>query len=157
MVRLRFVRQGKKKRVHHGIVVANAKSPRDGRFIEKVGYTDPHTNDTNINIERAVYWLQQGAQPTTSVRLLLSKKGIMLGLHLMEGIRKGKRTKAGALQHYANWEKEVAKRKNPKVNFVGKVSMRDLLEALPDNTPSNLATATKPAPLSNKNQNAPQK
>lgn len=90
-VKLRLRRMGRKKHPVYSVVAADARSPRDGRFIEDLGRYEPieRPNSTRIDIdhERVLYWLKQGAQPTDTVRNLLSEEGVMLHLHL---IRKGR-------------------------------------------------------------------
>jgi len=78
-VRIRLRRMGKKKMPHYRVVVADIKSPRDGRFIESIGTYDPHKVPALINIEeeKALYWLSKGATPSDTVRSLLSKIGVM--------------------------------------------------------------------------------
>ncbi len=89
MVKLRLQRRGRKKLSIYKIVAADARAPRDGRFIEAIGEYNPVAQPAfiNINEERALYWLGVGAQPTDTVKSLLSQKGLMLRLHLT---RKGK-------------------------------------------------------------------
>jgi small subunit ribosomal protein S16 len=88
-VRLRLARFGRRKRPFYRIVAADARAPRDGRFIEIVGYYDPLTEPMTVKIdhEKALKWLKNGAQPTETVRSLLSREGILLKFHLF---RKGK-------------------------------------------------------------------
>ena len=78
MIKLRLKRMGAKKRPSYRIVVADSKSPRDGRFIESIGYYDPIAEPKTLKIdnERAKHWLSVGAQPTDTVRMLLKKQGI---------------------------------------------------------------------------------
>ena len=78
-VRIRLKRMGKKKMPFYRVVVADIKSPRDGRFIENIGTYDPHKDPVEINIEeeKALYWLSKGATPSDTVRSLLSKIGVM--------------------------------------------------------------------------------
>ncbi|HBY19019.1 MAG: 30S ribosomal protein S16, partial [Marinimicrobia bacterium 46_43] len=82
--RIRLTRMGRRNRPYFRIVVADSKSRRDGRFIEQVGFYDPlkHENRVNIKEDRIMYWLEQGAQPSDTVKNLLSKMGIMLKWHL---------------------------------------------------------------------------
>ena len=77
MVKIRLRRMGAKKAPYYRIVVADSRSPRDGRFIEEIGYYDPMTHPAEIKVdnERAKYWLGVGAQPTDTVRILLKKSG----------------------------------------------------------------------------------
>lgn len=78
MIKLRLKRMGAKKRPSYRIVVADSKSPRDGRFIESIGYYDPIAEPKTLKIddERAKHWLSVGAQPTDTVKMLLKKQGI---------------------------------------------------------------------------------
>ena len=79
MVKIRLRRMGAKKAPFYRIVVADSRYPRDGRFIEEIGYYNPMTAPAEINVngERAKYWLQVGAQPTDTVRVLLKKTGVI--------------------------------------------------------------------------------
>ncbi|MBQ8082316.1 MAG: 30S ribosomal protein S16 [Clostridia bacterium] len=79
MVKIRLKRMGMKKKPFYRVVVADERSPRDGRFIEEIGYYDPMKNPSVINIdkEKALDWMQKGAQPTDSVRSLLKRSGII--------------------------------------------------------------------------------
>ena len=90
-VKIRLARRGRKKLALYDVVVADARSPRDGRYIEKLGIfnsnTDPVTVD--INDDKALDWIMKGAQPTDSARTILSKRGIMLRKHLQIGVQKG--------------------------------------------------------------------
>jgi len=83
-VRLRLRRMGRKKKPFYRVVAADQRSPRDGRFIEKIGYYDPLTQPHEINLdeERIYYWLENGAQPSNTVRSLLRQKGILYKLEL---------------------------------------------------------------------------
>ena len=85
-VRLRLRRMGRKKRPFYRLVVADQRSPRDGRFIEKLGYYDPLTKPHTLNFDedRIIYWLNNGAQPSTTVNNLLRQKGILLRLDMQK-------------------------------------------------------------------------
>lgn len=100
-VRLRLRRDGRRHYPFYHLVAADSRAPRDGAFIEKLGYYNPNTNPPQIrlNTERVLYWLQQGAQPTETVRSILSHEGILLRLHLW---RKGKSPEEieAAYQHW---------------------------------------------------------
>ncbi len=80
-VKIRLKRMGSKKNPHYRVVVADSRSPRDGRFIEEIGYYHPLANPSvvKIDVEKAKKWLQNGAQPTDTVRQLLKKSGIIEG------------------------------------------------------------------------------
>lgn len=90
-VKLRLVRKGRKGKPFYYIVAADARAPRDGRFIERIGSYNPNTNPATIdlNLDKSVQWLQNGAQPTDTVRAILSYKGAMYKNHLMRGAAKG--------------------------------------------------------------------
>ncbi|MDR1583949.1 MAG: 30S ribosomal protein S16 [Prevotellaceae bacterium] len=110
-VKIRLARHGKKGYPFYHIVVANSRSPRDGRFIEKLGTYNPNTNPATIELksDRALYWLGVGALPTDTCRLILSYKGILLKKHLAEGVKKGALTQDDANAKFDAWyaEKEA--------------------------------------------------
>jgi small subunit ribosomal protein S16 len=110
-VKIRLARHGKKGYPYYHIVVANSRSPRDGRFIEKIGTYDPNTNPATIELksDRALYWLGVGALPTDTCRLILSYKGVLMKKHLLEGVKKGALTQEAADAKYDAWfaEKEA--------------------------------------------------
>ena len=89
--RIRLQRHGKKNQPFYHIVVADGRAPRDGRFIEKLGTYNPLTNPATIdlNFDRAVEWVKNGAQPSDTVRRILSYKGVLLRRHLQIGVEKG--------------------------------------------------------------------
>jgi len=106
-VKIRLARKGRKKQAFYHVVVADSRSPRDGRFIEKIGVynplTDPATID--INFEKALGWLQNGAQPTDTCRAILKYKGVMMKKHLLEGVKKGAFDEAEADRRFNEWLK----------------------------------------------------
>jgi small subunit ribosomal protein S16 len=95
MVKIRLRRMGAKKAPFYRIVVADARSPRDGRFIEEIGYYDPTKNPSVVKVERerAEYWMAHGAQPTDTVRSLLRREGILQAIHQQ---KQGPQDSAGA-------------------------------------------------------------
>jgi len=105
-------RHGRKARPFYHIVVADSRSKRDGRFIEKLGIYNPMTNPATIelNFDSAVEWLMKGAEPSDTARRLLSYKGALLKKHLLEGMRKGALTEEQVEAKFAAWvsEKEGA-------------------------------------------------
>lgn len=107
MVKIRLARRGRKKLATYDVVVADARSPRDGRFIEKIGTYSPLTNPATINIkdDRAFHWLMNGAQPSDTVKAMLSYRGIMLKKHLQIGVIKGAMTQDQADNKLADWVK----------------------------------------------------
>lgn len=90
-VKLRLLRKGRKRKPFYYIVAADARAPRDGRFIDRVGSYNPNTNPATIDLDldKSVTWLQNGAQPTDTVRAILSYKGAMYKNHLLKGAAKG--------------------------------------------------------------------
>ncbi len=106
--KIRLQRHGKKGQPFYHIVVADSRSPRDGKFIEKLGTYNPLTDPAQIkiNFDRALYWYSVGAQPTDTARSLLSKTGVMMKYHLMRGVQKGAMTEEQAEIKFQNWMKE---------------------------------------------------
>lgn len=103
-VKLRLRRMGKKKQPIYKIVAADSRSPRDGKFLEAVGLYNPLTNPHTVNIseDRVQYWLDKGAQPTLTVKSLLSKKGILL----KRDLKKRGFSEERAKTEIENWEKQ---------------------------------------------------
>jgi small subunit ribosomal protein S16 len=107
MVKIRLARRGRKKLAMFDVVVADARAPRDGRFIEKIGTYNPLTTPASIvlNDDRAFHWLMNGAQPSDTVKAMLSLRGIMLKKHLQIGVIKGAITQEQADGKLADWVK----------------------------------------------------
>lgn len=103
--RIRLQRHGKKDYAFFHIVVADSRAPRDGKFIEKLGYYNPNTNPATIeiNLDRALYWLNVGAQPTETARRILSYKGVLYKKHLLRGVQKGALTEEQAEKKFQEW------------------------------------------------------
>jgi small subunit ribosomal protein S16 len=112
-VKIRLARRGRKKMPIYDIVVADARSPRDGKFIEKLGQYNPHSTPAGIVLkaDRALYWLTVGAQPTDTTRKVLSVSGVMFKRHVQIGVEKGAITQEQADAKYDAWmaEKETAR------------------------------------------------
>ena len=106
--RIRLQRHGRKNYAFYSIVAADARAPRDGRFIEKIGTYNPNTDPATIdlNFERALHWVLVGAQPTDTVRNLLSKEGVYLKKHLLGGVKKGAFDEATAEAKFSAWKAE---------------------------------------------------
>ncbi len=104
-VKIRLARRGRKKLALYDIVVSDARSPRDGKFIEKIGVYNPNTNPATIelNEQKAFTWLMDGAQPTDTVHAMLSYKGILFKKHLQVGVNKGAITQEAADKKLADW------------------------------------------------------
>jgi ribosomal protein S16 len=111
-VKIRLQRFGRKGYAYYHIVVADSRAPRDGKFIERIGTYNPNTNPATIdfNFEKALDWLNKGAQPTDTCRAMLSYRGVMLKKHLLEGVKKGAFTLEVADQRFQEWitKKEAA-------------------------------------------------
>ena len=107
-VKIRLARKGRKKLAFYHIVVADSRSPRDGRYIEKIGSYNPVTNPATIELDfdKALGWLQNGALPTDTCRAILSYKGVMLKKHLLEGVKKGAFDEAEATKRFEEWVKQ---------------------------------------------------
>jgi small subunit ribosomal protein S16 len=108
MVKIRLARRGRKKLAMYDVVVADARAPRDGRFIEKIGTYNPLTVPATIelNDEQAFKWLMNGAQPSDTVKAMMSYRGIMLKKHLQIGVIKGALTQEQADTKLAAWLKD---------------------------------------------------
>lgn len=106
--KIRLQRHGKKGNPYYHIVVSDARAKRDGKFIEKVGSYNPNTNPATIdlNLDRSVYWVQCGAEPTDTCRAILSYKGVLYKSHLLNGVRKGALTEAQVEEKFAKWMSE---------------------------------------------------
>lgn len=109
--KIRLQRHGRKDYPFYHIVIADSRAPRDGKFIEKVGTFNPNTNPAtvNLNFDRALYWLQTGAQPTDTARNILSKEGVLLKKHLLGGVTKGAFTEAEAEKKFEAWKANLEK------------------------------------------------
>ncbi len=115
-VKIRLQRHGKKGKPFYWVVAADARSKRDGKFLEKIGTYNPNTNPATIdlNLESAVQWLHNGAQPTDTARAILSYKGALLKHHLDGGVRKGALTQEQADAKLAAWLDEKANKVDAK-------------------------------------------
>lgn len=120
-VKLRLQRRGKKDNAFFHIVVADGRAPRDGAFIEKIGSYNPCTNPATIDIdfEKAMSWLDKGAQPTDTCRAILSYKGIIYKRHLMGGVKKGAFTAEQAEAKFQKWVLEKDGKVNAKKDKIG--------------------------------------
>ena len=110
--RIRLQRHGRKRKPFYNIVIADQRAPRDGKFIEKLGTYNPNTNPAtiNINFDSTLDWLMKGAQPSNTVRAILSYKGILMKKHLLEGVRKGAFSEEEAEKRFSSWIEEKSKK-----------------------------------------------
>ena len=112
--KIRLQRHGRKRYAFYPIVIADSRAPRDGKFIERIGSYNPNTNPATIslNFERALYWVSVGAQPTDTVRRLLSNE--LLKKHLLGGVKKGAFTEEEANRRFEEWKKNKEAQLNAK-------------------------------------------
>lgn len=129
-VKIRLARRGRKKLARFDVVVTDSRSPRDGRFIEKIGTYNPLTNPATIelNEDKAFDWLMKGAQPSDVVRAMLSYRGIMMKRHLQIGVGKGAITQEQADQKLATWKTSKESKIQSKKDNLAK-SKQDLAKA----------------------------
>ena len=106
--KIRLQRQGRKFQAIYSIVVADSRAPRDGKFIESLGQYNPNTNPATIVLDfnKALEWLQKGAQPTDTCRAILSYKGVLYKKHLLDGVKKGAFDEAEAEKRFQAWMTE---------------------------------------------------
>ena len=135
-VKIRLQRHGKKNFAFFHIVVADSRAPRDGKFIEQIGSYNPNTNPATIVLDgdKALAWLNVGAQPTLTARRILSYEGILLRKHLAEGVAKGALTEAQADAKFAAWkaqrdEKIAAKKTGLRNEAIAKAKAAKAAEA----------------------------
>lgn len=112
--RIRLQRGGHKNYAVYRIVIADQRSPRDGKFTEKIGTFNPNTNPATVdlNFDRALYWVEAGAQPSDTVRHILSEEGVYLMKHLRGGVKKGAFDEAAAQQKFDAWKQAKEEKKN---------------------------------------------
>ena len=131
-VKIRLQRHGKKGKPFYWIVAADARSKRDGKFLDKIGTYNPNTNPATIdlNVDSAVQWLHNGAQPTDTARAILSYKGALLKHHLDGGVRKGALTQDQADAKFAKWVEEKAGKVDSKKDGLSKAQADAKAKAL---------------------------
>ena len=109
--KIRLQRGGRKGYAFYRIVIADARAPRDGRFTEKIGTYNPNTDPATVdlNFDRALYWVETGAQPTDTVRSILRKEGVYMMKHLRVGVKKGAFDEATAQSKFDAWKDQKVK------------------------------------------------
>ena len=112
--KIRLQRRGRKGYAFYSIVIADANAPRDGRFTEKIGTYNPNTNPATVDLkfDRALYWVEVGAQSTDTVRNILSREGVYLMKHLRGGVKKGAFDEAAAQSKFDAWKQEKTAKLN---------------------------------------------
>ena len=133
-VKMRLARHGRKRYAFYHIVVANSRAPRDGRYIERIGSYNPNTNPATIDLDfdKAYDWLEKGAQPTDTVRAILSYKGVLYKKHLAGGVKKGAMTEEEAERKLDTWMTEKDAKIQAKRNSLSSISdklRREMLAA----------------------------
>lgn len=131
---MRLQRHGKKGKPFFHIVIADGRAPRDGRFIEKIGTYNPIPNPAEINIkfDKALDWMQKGAQPSDTVRSILALKGILYKHHLLKGVKKGAMTETEAEAKFQTWLSEKESKNEAKLQGIAEKVRnikKDLLDA----------------------------
>lgn len=144
-VKIRLQRHGKKGKPFYWIVAADSRAKRDGKFLEKVGTYNPNTNPATIdlNLDSAVKWLHNGAQPTETARAILSYKGALLKHHLDGGVRKGALTQEQADEKLAKWLEEKAAKVDSKKDGLSKAKADAKAKALAAEKEANEKRAAK--------------
>ena len=131
-VKIRLQRHGKKGKPFYWVVAADARSKRDGRSLEKLGTYNPNVNPASIelDIDAAVKWLQNGAQPTDTARAILSYKGALLKNHLLGGVKKGALTEEQAEAKFQAWLEEKNSKIEAKANSIAKAKEEEIAKQL---------------------------
>jgi small subunit ribosomal protein S16 len=144
-VKIRLARKGRKKLAFYHIVVADSRSPRDGRYIEKIGSYNPVTNTATIELDfdKALGWLQNGALPTDTCRAILSYKGVLIKKHLLEGVNKGAFDEAEATKRFEEWVKKNEAKVEAKKSSLEKSQDDELVKQLAVEKSVNEARAKK--------------
>lgn len=132
MLKLRLQRHGKKGKPFFHIVAADARSKRDGRIVERIGSYNPNTNPAtiDINFDRALYWVQNGAQPSDTCRAILSYKGVLMRDHLNRGVLKGAHTQEQADAKFEKWLEEKNAKVQGKVDSLSSAESKRRADAL---------------------------
>ncbi len=148
-VKLRLQRHGKKGKPFYWIVAADARSKRDGKFLEKLGIYNPNVNPAviDLDVDGAVKWLQNGAQPTDTARAILSYKGAMLKNHLAGGVRKGALTEEEAEKKFQAWLDEKAAKVDAKKDGLAKADAEAKAKAFEAEKAANEARIAAAAPV----------
>lgn len=130
--RIRLQRKGKKNRPYYHIVVADSRSPRDGKYIERLGAYDPNQNPAFVEIDpvKALAWLEQGAQPSDTCRAILSYRGILYRNHLNNGVKKGAMDQAEADRRFDAWLSEKDAKIESKRTGLGEAAVKAVAERI---------------------------
>ncbi|WP_299114575.1 30S ribosomal protein S16 [uncultured Winogradskyella sp.] len=148
-VKIRLQRHGKKGKPYYWIVAADSRAKRDGKYLEKLGAYNPNTNPATIelDVDGAVKWLQNGAQPTDTAKAILSYKGAMLKKHLAVGVRKGALTEEQAEKKFNAWLEEKVAKVQAKADGLSKADADAKAKALEAEKAVNEARIAAAAPV----------
>ncbi len=146
-VKIRLQRHGRKGYAYYHIVIADSRAPRDGKFIERVGSYNPNTNPATVQLkfERALYWLQTGAQPTDTTRNILSAEGVLMKKHLLEGVTKGAFSAEEAEKRFAAWKTSKEANVNKTKEQLAAEKQAELKARLAEEVKANKAKAEEVA------------
>jgi small subunit ribosomal protein S16 len=146
-VKIRLARHGKKDYAFYHIVVADSRAPRDGRFIERIGSYNPNTNPATIELkfEKALDWMFKGAQPTDTVRSILSKQGVLMKKHLLEGVKKGAFTAEVAEEKFNAWSADKSNKTTAELNKLTQAKNEAVRTRLAEEAKQKEAKAAKVA------------
>lgn len=152
-VKIRLARHGRKRKAFYYIVAADSRAPRDGRYIERIGSYNPNTDPATIdlNFDKALGWLQNGAVPTETCRAILSYKGVLYKNHLLKGIKKGALTEEEAENKFNTWMNDKEQKIQAKVDKLKNKSKADkesrlkIEEEINKTRAEELAAKQKPA------------
>jgi len=141
--KIRLARHGKKHHAYYHIVVADSRAPRDGKFIEILGNYNPNTNPATINLDndKALSWLNKGAQPTDTCRAILSYKGVLFKSHLAKGVAKGILTEDAANEKFQTWTETKLNKIEEKKNRLSQQTGKTMAERLAAETKKKEAIA----------------
>lgn len=145
--KIRLQRGGHKGYAFYRIVIADARAPRDGRFIEKIGTYNPNTNPATVdlNFNRALYWVEVGAQPTDTTRNILKGEGVYMMKHLRGGVKKGAFDEAACQQKFDEWKKAKEQKLNAEKEAQSKSRQAAVAKALDAEKKVNETIAKKVA------------
>ncbi|WP_299127442.1 30S ribosomal protein S16 [uncultured Winogradskyella sp.] len=148
-VKIRLQRHGKKGKPYYWIVAADSRAKRDGKYLEKLGAYNPNTNPATVelDVDGAVKWLQNGAQPTDTARAILSYKGAMLKKHLAGGVSKGALTEEQAEAKFNAWLEEKTAKIQAKTDGLSKADADAKAKALEAEKAVNEARIAAAAPV----------
>jgi small subunit ribosomal protein S16 len=148
-VKIRLQRHGKKGKPFYWIVAADARSKRDGKYLEKLGTYNPNFNPAQIelNVDGTVKWLQNGAQPTDTAKSILSYRGVMLKNHLVGGVRKGALTEEQAEAKFQAWVEEKNAKVDAKKSDLVKVKEAEAAKQFEAEKATNEARIAAAAPV----------